>query len=152
MLDLYGAPLRAQLVRCSATKHYLLIAVSPLCADSVSLQNLVRELGGRVWRGDLSPADEPLQYADYAAWQEDALASDTGEGERYWRSQLRSDGGSVRLALENWTEDATAFDPATVSLSLPQDQVCAVADLAERRGVDPRSRPVGGLRGPASSA
>ncbi|MCI0600967.1 MAG: condensation domain-containing protein, partial [Beijerinckiaceae bacterium] len=79
--DLQGAAVYAELVRFSAKLHYLVIAASPLCCDGMSLQNLVRELAAAYdgAAGSVLPG-EPLQYADYAAWQEDVLASDTGEG------------------------------------------------------------------------
>ena len=129
--DLCGAALRAELVRFSIGLHYLLIVISPLCGDRTSLHNLVHKLvAGYGAEAGSRQAEEPLDYADYTAWQEDVISGDTGEGARYWRGQHRSDAFPVQLALENWTTDKAIFDPSVMTLRLSQGQVNAVTEYA----------------------
>ena len=129
--DLFGGPLHAELVRFSVGLHYLLIVISPLCGDKISLHNFVHELAaGYAAETESQQAEEPLQYADYTAWQEDVIASDKGEGARYWREQLRPDAFSFQLALDNRITGKVLFDPAVVTLPLSQEQLSAVSEYA----------------------
>ncbi|QBR71362.1 hypothetical protein CU048_08800 [Beijerinckiaceae bacterium] len=136
--DLRGDALHAELVHFSPNLHYLIIAVSPLCCDFVSLQNLVRELAAGYDEGmaEAALATEPLQYADYAAWQEDILASGEGDGVRYWRQREPSD-MRTRLALENDAANATSFNPAVVRLQLPQELASLLSAFAEHHHAAP---------------
>ncbi|TRL35819.1 amino acid adenylation domain-containing protein [Methylosinus sporium] len=134
--NLRGAALYAELARFGAGLHYLLIAVSPFCGDGVSLQNIVRELAaGYGGKAEVSSIDEPIQYADYSAWQEDILSADTSDGLRYWRLHEPSVASSAPLALESSLGEEAQFDPAVIKQSLPQEQVRAVLCLARECGV-----------------
>jgi amino acid adenylation domain-containing protein/non-ribosomal peptide synthase protein (TIGR01720 family) len=66
-----GPPLRALLVRLAEQRHGLLLSLPALCADGRSLLNIAAELG-RAYEGGALDA-VPLQYADYAAWQDELL-------------------------------------------------------------------------------
>ena len=66
-----GEVLSACLALLAPERHVLMLNISPLCADSWSLQHLVRELGGR-YTARLSGAEvglEAVQYADFSEWQ-----------------------------------------------------------------------------------
>ncbi|ARN83879.1 non-ribosomal peptide synthetase [Methylocystis bryophila] len=137
--DLRGDALRAELVRFSADVHYLLIAVSPFCCDYLSLQNIVAELAA-IYDGaatDVVLAPEPVQYADYAAWQEEVIASDEGDGARYWQACEQTDPIPARLALETSTGDATSIDWGIFEAQSPQQEVRALHDLAKALDVEP---------------
>src|SRR6185295_2398281 len=72
-----GPLLRATLYKLSREEHTLLISVAALCADSVTVLNLMKELGtayGLILDGGEFAA-EPLQYADFAEWHNDLLES-----------------------------------------------------------------------------
>ena len=129
--DLCGAALRAELVRFSIGLHYLLIVISPLCGDRTSLHNLVHKLvAGYGAEAGSRQAEEPLDYADYTAWQEDVIAGDKGEGARYWRGQHRSDAFPVQLALDNWTTDKAIFDPSVDDPAAVAGSAHAVTEYA----------------------
>ncbi|HVR99228.1 MAG TPA: condensation domain-containing protein, partial [Thermoanaerobaculia bacterium] len=63
-----GSWLRLRLVRLSADRHVLLVALPALAADARTLENFVAEIAG-------AGAAEPMQYADYAAWYNEVLGS-----------------------------------------------------------------------------
>src|SRR5215813_12943165 len=77
-----GEVLYACLAMLAPAQHVLLLNISPLCADSWSLQNLIRELGRR-YTARLSGAEvemEAVQYADYSEWQHELLNTESSEG------------------------------------------------------------------------
>src|SRR6185369_7727526 len=88
-----GEVLYACLAMLAPARHVLLLNISPLCADSWSLQNLVRELGRR-YTALLSGAEvalEAVQYADFAEWQHELLDTEGSEGRDFWEQRHVSD-------------------------------------------------------------
>ena len=82
-----GEVLYACLAMLAPARHVLLLNISPLCADSWSLQNLVRELGRR-YTARLSGAEvalEAVQYADFSEWQHELLNTEDSAGRDFWR-------------------------------------------------------------------
>ncbi|MEG5160083.1 amino acid adenylation domain-containing protein [Microcoleus sp. AT3-A2] len=83
------------LVTLAQDKHLLLANFSALIADSVTMKNFTRELSlsYSAYTCQEEPADEPMQYADIAEWQNELLESEeTAIGKEYWR----------KLNLESW--------------------------------------------------
>ena len=94
-------PLRVQLVRLDEREHVLLVCLHHIAADGASLGLLMAQANA-AYRAALAgepaqvrsgePCDEaarPLQYADYAHWQQQRL--DQAEQQRlldYWRERL----------------------------------------------------------------
>lgn len=63
-----GSPLRAVLIASDDARQTLILTLSSLSADAASAALLVAELGHHlIGAGRLT--EEPLQYADFAAWQ-----------------------------------------------------------------------------------
>jgi amino acid adenylation domain-containing protein len=88
-----GPLLRVRLLRLAAEDHVLAVGMHHVVADEWSLGVLTRELSilyGALRDGLPSPLlPLPVQYADYAAWQRDALSAERMVGQlAYWRSQL----------------------------------------------------------------
>jgi hypothetical protein len=90
----HGPLLRAALIRTGHRENVLLVTLHHIVADGWSMGILVREaclLYEASLAGRPSPlAELPIQYADYARWQQAAL--DTGAFEpqlTYWTDQLR---------------------------------------------------------------
>ncbi len=97
-----GEVLHACLVMLAPARHVLLLNISPMCADSWSLQNLVRELGRR-YTARLSGAEvalEAVQYADYSEWQHELLNTEGSAGREFWRKQQVADMPVLKLPLE----------------------------------------------------
>ncbi len=86
-LDFPAGPLlRAVLVAGGEERHTLVLTVSSLCADAASAGLLVREIAHHL-TGQGSLAEEPLQYADFAAWQvelQDADDAEATSAREYW--------------------------------------------------------------------
>src|SRR6185503_15693753 len=96
-----GEVLYACLAILAADKHVLYLNISPLCADSWSLQNLVRELGRR-YTARLSGAElemEAVQYADFSEWQHKLLNTEESDGRDFWQKQNVSGMPVLKLPL-----------------------------------------------------
>jgi acyl carrier protein len=89
-----GPLLRLRLVRLAPGERVLLVTLHHVVADGWSLEVLVRELAALYaarLRGEPSPlAGLPVQYADFAHWQERCLGGGLLEEQlAYWRRRLR---------------------------------------------------------------
>src|ERR1044071_5689552 len=126
--------LRVTLAHCDVRRHWLLLSAPAMCADVRSLRNLLDETLELYGAGDrLSPEvraqrAEPVQYADYAEWQNRLLeAEDKEEMRAYWRGQART--MELRLPLER---ESTALGHARerYEFSLGDDIIRGVNELA----------------------
>ncbi|GAA3000880.1 non-ribosomal peptide synthetase [Actinokineospora diospyrosa] len=86
-------PVRMSLVRCADDDWYLVTVLHHIAVDAASLSVFWQEFGTAyraATTGDAAVfAPLPSQYADYAAWQRDALAGSAAEADiAYWRERL----------------------------------------------------------------
>src|SRR5262249_31042940 len=97
-----GPLLRAALVQLSTAEHALIVVMHHIVADGWSIGVLLRDLSAlydaRVAGATPVLDDLPLQYADYAAWQNDPhLAGERADDLTYWTRRLA--GAPQRLDL-----------------------------------------------------
>ncbi|MDA3650053.1 amino acid adenylation domain-containing protein [Saccharopolyspora indica] len=84
-----GPVLRAHLLRVAADDHLLVLNVHHIACDGWSLEVLLRELVACYGDPEAPLAELPVQYADYAAWQQEWLASPAGDAQlAHWRDRL----------------------------------------------------------------
>ena len=121
-----GLP-RFDILMFSAREHILVLTLSALCADEVTLKNLVSEISG-CYHGKPEPAvDGPTQYVDYAEWQHDLFESEDTEEERnYWRHTNLSSSLDVKLPLENAVGHVHSFAPATLSTTVGRETLSKI--------------------------
>jgi amino acid adenylation domain-containing protein len=139
--DLSQGPLmRVLLLKLDTEEYLLLLTMHQIISDGWSLGVLFQELASiytAFSRGRPSPLpDVPIQYADYALWQqeriqEDVLAYDLA----YWKQQL---GGAPAL-LDLPTDRPRPVEPtsrgAVHLITLPPDLTGALKTLSRREGV-----------------
>ncbi len=136
-----GPVIRAALARAAAADHALLLTLHHVAGDAWSMGLLVREvreLYAAFRDRRPSPLPElPLQYADFALWQREALS---GEALRtlvgYWRRHLG--GAPAREPLPGERDPGGRRGDAARGAHLPFTVPAAVADrlaaLGRRRG------------------
>ncbi|WP_371328026.1 amino acid adenylation domain-containing protein [Mycobacterium sp. 1423905.2] len=100
-------PLRATVLRVSATEHVLVLVLHHIAADGASLMPLAQDLASAyAARGAGRPPawpPLPVQYADYTLWQQEVLGRDDDPDSvlsrqlDYWRREL--DGTPEQIAL-----------------------------------------------------
>jgi hypothetical protein len=109
-----GNLLSAVLVKQAPHQHALFLSLPALCADSVTVENLIGEIS-QIYAGKGEELDpEPLQYADLAAWLAELLEDEeTAEGRSYWQQQDFTAQPGLRLPGERLS---TEFQPQRLTL------------------------------------
>ncbi len=101
--DLERPPLfRVRLVRLSPVKHVLILVMHHIITDGWSMSILFKEIArsyGQLVAGRQPQAPKlPLQYADFAHWQQQALTEEMlQEDVEYWREHLRGSPALLQL-------------------------------------------------------
>ncbi|MCW2917433.1 MAG: amino acid adenylation domain protein [Actinomycetia bacterium] len=133
-----GPSLSAVLVHVSNTPYddRIILRLPALCADAISLRVLAAELIAHLHGNE--PTDEPLQYPDFAQWQDELLSADEFQLERdYWLSRQPSRPSEPELPFI--AQATRAFEPAVLRLDLDSDVQDGMHALAEELSVDPAS-------------
>ncbi|AUY52500.1 hypothetical protein C2142_30325 [Streptomyces sp. CB01881] len=137
-----GGPLwRAVLLRLSPTEHQLALCLHHLIADGQSLTLLLAELGedyGKRRAGETVVRPPlPVQYGDYAVWQQKWLKSDRMKRELgYWRERL-SGLPDVTLPTERPRPAVQTYDSAVHEVDLPVAVALGLPNLAQRANATP---------------
>jgi amino acid adenylation domain-containing protein len=132
-----GPLLRLYLLTLSGQKHILLVCLPTLCADSVALRNLVHEMS-RAYDAVFSTQDigeEPLQYVDFCAWQEEMLETedeDAALGKEYWRKQNVSSTPALLLPYEDKGDTQSQFAPRSFSLVIDPDAIKRIDSIVRQ--------------------
>lgn len=101
--DLANGPLlRVTLLKLGDEIHWLVLVVHHIIFDGVSRSIFIRELIS-LYGGAPSPLEElPIQYADYAVWQRDALKGEAFEKQiAGWKQALGEQAPSLRLLTDH---------------------------------------------------
>jgi amino acid adenylation domain-containing protein len=132
--ELQMPPWQSLLVTLSPMQHLLLVRLSALNADVVTLSQLVLEIG-RCYQATLigeSVVDDPLQYADFSEWQQRLLdATETAIGKAYWRKQDCTEFHSFKLPFERTRTQQTGFIPQHIALTLGPEQTVKLTAMAQ---------------------
>jgi amino acid adenylation domain-containing protein len=138
--DLVRGPLvRAELLRLQDDEHVLLLCMHHVVSDGWSMGVFARELGelyaalreGREPR--LPPL--PVQYADFAAWQREALAGDTLERlAAFWRAALADAPPTLELPTDRLRPSAESHRGRTLKTRISAELAGRLRELARGEG------------------
>ncbi|MCO6509297.1 MAG: hypothetical protein J5I65_00730 [Aridibacter famidurans] len=139
--DLECGPLfRARLLKLSEKEHILLLTLHHIICDGWSNGVLVRELGevyDDVTSG-IAPSNGelPIQYADYAVWQEEWLKGNDFEDQlAYWKASLGDELPSLEVPTDYERRNVRTSFGAIESILLPRTLTRAIKALAQREDV-----------------
>ncbi|HVG06916.1 MAG TPA: amino acid adenylation domain-containing protein [Thermoanaerobaculia bacterium] len=133
--DLAAGPLlRALLLRLAPGEHWLLPTLHHIVADGWSMEILLRELAA-LYRG--TPlADLPVQYADFAVWQQRWLAGETLARQLdHWRRQLAGVPAAPELPADHPRPAMQSQRGALLTAPLPPDLAAGLRTLCRQEGV-----------------
>ncbi len=131
-----GPVLGAWLAAAGPRRHLLVLRLPALCADVRSMSQLAGELARAYEAGGELADEEPLQYADLAAWQNELLDdADAEEGRAFWRRLDLGSSLSFALPFGRSGGHRTGFAPRAVELPLSPDLAAALARRAEELDV-----------------
>src|SRR5690349_2528563 len=123
-----------EVVELEANRHVLNLSLPALCADATSLRNLFAEFC-RAYEGQKF-GDEPMQYADYAAWRHELLDSEeTKTGREFWRQLDLPALNTQRLPLEQRFV-GEGFEPRVFSMSVAPERIGRIAARAREYECD----------------
>ncbi|BCL83210.1 non-ribosomal peptide synthetase [Ktedonobacteria bacterium brp13] len=97
--------LHMTILRLAIDMHILLVSIPSLCADDSTLQLFITELSqnyplAQSAASSTEEAEEPLQYIDVAAWQDELLAEEEVALHRqYWKKIDLLQGATLSLSL-----------------------------------------------------
>ena len=136
--DLARGPLwRASLLRLGAEEHVLLFTMHHIISDGWSMGVLVREVAeGYEAFGDGSAPTFPklpVQYADYALWQQRRAAEDE-EQLAYWEERLAGLPESLELQTDRPRRAARSRRGGSVEFTLPAELTSALKAVSRREG------------------
>ena len=133
-----GPLLRMLLLRLGEREHLALLTQHHIATDGWSIGILIRELGelySAFCRGDSpSLAPLPIEYSDYADWQEKALAEGELEREQNWWKQQLEGLEPLELAPDFARPVERTHRGEVVRRSLPAGLVGALEALGREQG------------------
>jgi amino acid adenylation domain-containing protein len=133
--DLERGPLvRATVVTKNEDALELIVTLSALCADQTSTSLLLGEVAGHLASADL--VEDPLQYADFSAWQHELSDSEEDEA-RAARAFWEELGAISSPTLPFTRPGAGSTTVEEVTIEIDDALARALADQAGRYGTDP---------------
>ena len=130
---------RVALVKLGDEDHLLSLTLHHIITDAWSIGVFNRELsmlyGGFVEGREVELPELPIQYADYAVWQQQWMQSGgLDEQLDYWRTQLAGAPPLLQLPTDRPRPAMQSFRGATVGTMLPRELLERVKALGEREG------------------
>lgn len=135
-----GPLLRVKLLRLDEREHVLLVTEHHIISDAWSTAIFFRELMAiyaAFREGRPCPLGGlPFQYADYAAWQREALAGEALEAQLgYWKSTLAGKLPMLDLPFARRYSSTASYSGATYAFECPKESLAALRVLCQREGV-----------------
>jgi amino acid adenylation domain-containing protein/non-ribosomal peptide synthase protein (TIGR01720 family) len=138
--DLARGPLvRATLLRMGAEEHVLLLTLHHIVSDDWSLRVFIGEMAALYQAfvaGKPSPLpDLPIQYADFAAWQQGWLQGDALQVQlAYWKEQLSGVAALPDLPTDRPRPRVQTYRGERRFVVLPKDQAEGLGALSRQEG------------------
>jgi amino acid adenylation domain-containing protein len=132
--------LRVRLYRLAAECHVFLVVIHHAIADGWSLGVFLREIFSGYQATESTAAQRPLpiQYADFAAWQRDAIAGPLYQQQLdYWRGRLGGELPILDLPTDHSRSPRQTFSGATHRFSLPLELARTLKELSRREDATP---------------
>jgi amino acid adenylation domain-containing protein len=137
-----GPLLRAVAIWLSPAEHIFVLSMHHIISDGWSMEILTRELFTlyqSYGAGAASPlAELPVQYADFAAWQQRLLQGPAlDEQLDYWRGKLAGAPTLLELPTDRPRPATQSFRGALASFALPRPISDALLTLTQQTGATP---------------
>ena len=131
---------RIKLLRRGPNEHLLILIMHHIISDGWSMWVLVREIAALYearLQGLPSPLPElPVQYADYAVWQQEWLQGEVLERQlAYWKRQLQGAPPMLELYTDRPRPAVQTYRGAHVPVRLPKEITERLDALCRREGV-----------------
>lgn len=133
--DLEGQTgVRIELLNSADGRQVMAISAPTICCDTASMNNLAQELVLILNGREAELPTEPMQYADFAAWQNDLLESDeTAAGRAYWKNKTFPSNTSGKLPFEKNSSEQFVLRSEPIQFS--PEKSARIGSLAEQLNV-----------------
>lgn len=136
----HGPVVRATLLRLSKEEHVLLLTMHHIVSDGWSAEIFVRELAALYdafsTGKPFSLPELPLQYVDFAHWQQQWLQGEVLEAHlKYWKQQLKGAPTMLQLPTDHLRPAVQTFRGATQRFMLPEWLTRQLKALSQREEV-----------------
>jgi hypothetical protein len=136
-----GPPVRALLLTTSSNEHIICIVMHHIAGDGWSSGVLWKELSSvyatLVSEEALQLPPLPVQYSDYAAWQQEVLASDQADQWRsYWREALLGAPALLQLPCDRPRPAEPTYSGGRLIMELCTDVQAELQSVTSRLGVN----------------
>ncbi|RDI58948.1 amino acid adenylation domain-containing protein, partial [Nocardia pseudobrasiliensis] len=135
-------PFRTALLRLDASEYVLVFVAHHIATDGWSMGPLTRDLvlayTGRAAGEPPAWSPLPVQYADYALWQQRALGSEDDPESAlarqisYWRDELAALPEQLDLPADRPRPAVATYDGATITFEIDAELHGALKDLARK--------------------
>ena len=135
-----GPLLRARLARLSAEEHITFFTMHHIVSDAWSMGVLISEVAAiykSFSNGRPSPLSElPVQYADYANWQQNWLSGEVLERQlSYWKDRLKGSPPALELPTDRCRPAVRSYRGAAHNFKLPAALSEELKTLSRTEGV-----------------
>ncbi|MFD3938772.1 amino acid adenylation domain-containing protein [Streptomyces sp. NPDC058611] len=138
-------PLRGCVVQSGEDEHLLVLVIHHIAGDGGSLAPLARDVS-QAYRARVAGrapdwTELPVQYSDYALWQQELLGDESDPGSvlsvqtAYWRRELAGISKPLPLPLDRPRAAVASYRGGSVDLGLSSELLARVEELARARGV-----------------
>ncbi|NWB98760.1 amino acid adenylation domain-containing protein [Pseudomonas gingeri] len=141
--DLSQGPLiRGRLLQLAEDEHILLVTQHHIVSDGWSVAVLIDEFN-RLYSAFSQGLDDPLpalalQYADYAAWQQQHLQGERLQTQtRFWSEHLSGAPGLLELPSDHPRPQVQSYRGATLALELPAALSSRLRQFSQQQGLTP---------------
>lgn len=146
--DLAKGPLaRCAIYRLTDTERVVLLTLHHIISDGWSMNVIQRDLAllyeeaikqPHVGNKATSLPPLPIQYSDFAAWQQKQLASETWEKDlAYWRQRLGNTPPALDVPSDRPRPNQPNYEGATVSFRWPAELMAKIRELARTEATTP---------------
>ncbi|MGB3638289.1 MAG: condensation domain-containing protein, partial [Rivularia sp. (in: cyanobacteria)] len=132
--------LHIYLLILGSQQHIMLISIPSLCGDTTSLENLVNEISSLYYAHleSIEIPEEPLQYVDISAWQQELLTTADAEiGKNYWQQRDIDNGINIKLPGEKHTVEERNYQPNVFSQQLKSSLVEKINHFTDKYTIAP---------------
>jgi amino acid adenylation domain-containing protein len=138
-IDLAASPpLRVRLLSFAPDDHLLVLVVHHIACDAFTRALLLGELGefycARTEQRAPRIAVPPLQYADYAAWQNEQQDSAAARRDLAWWKERLAGLTPLDLPTDRPRPAVWSWEGAETRFTVPTETVAPLRDLAQERG------------------
>ncbi|MBD2335847.1 amino acid adenylation domain-containing protein [Calothrix sp. FACHB-156] len=134
-----GFTSQIDVIKKSDNQYILLIAISAICADRISLHHILQDISTSydAYLQEHELEDTPLQYADIAAWQHELLIGEEAEtAKNYWHTQKVPNYLISKLPNEKRVNQKQIFEPQSISIIFDSATINNIAAIAQKHTVD----------------